>query len=47
MFCVGIRYDWQPLPMCVHSEIMDNWHDPNHNYVGSQVAFKHASDEHD
>ena len=37
------RYDRRPLPICVRGEIMDNWPDPNHSYVGFQSAIKEAS----
>ncbi len=39
------RYDRRPLPMCVHSEIMDSWPDPNRNYVGFQAAIKYAAED--
>jgi hypothetical protein len=37
------RYDRRPLPICVRCEILDNWPDPNHSYVGFQSAIKEAS----
>jgi hypothetical protein len=36
------RYDRRPLPMCVYSEIIDCYPDPNGNYVGFQAALKDA-----
>jgi len=30
----------RPLPICVRGEIMDNWPDPNHTYVGFQAALR-------
>jgi len=36
------RYDRRPLPMCVYSEIIDSYPDPNGNYVGFQAALKDA-----
>jgi hypothetical protein len=37
------NYDQKPLSIWVHGEIMDNWPDPNHSYVGFQSAIKEAS----
>jgi hypothetical protein len=39
------KYDRRPLPMCVRSEIMDSWPDPNCNYVGFQAAIKYAAED--
>jgi hypothetical protein len=39
------RFDWRPLPMCIRGEIMDSWPDPNHVYVGYQVALHDVMDE--
>ncbi len=38
------KYDRRPLPVCVHGEIMDNWPDPNHVYVGFHAALNNVSD---
>jgi hypothetical protein len=37
-------YDRQPLPVCVHGEIMDSWPDPDHVYVGFQSAVRDVVD---
>jgi len=39
------RHDRRPLPVCVRGEIMDNWPDANHKYVGFQAALKEAAQE--
>jgi hypothetical protein len=39
------RYDRRPLPMCVRSEIMVSWPDPNCNYVGFWAAMKYAAED--
>ena len=39
------RHDRRPLPVCVRTEIMENWPDPNRNYVGFQAALKDAAQE--
>jgi hypothetical protein len=41
------RHDRRPLPMCVQSEILDSWPDPNGSYFGFQAAIKHAADDSD
>jgi len=38
------KYDQRPLPVCVSGEIMDNWPDPNHVYVGFCAALNNVSD---
>jgi hypothetical protein len=38
------KFDRRPLPICVRGEIMDNWPDPNHNYVGFQAALRDVAD---
>jgi len=38
------KYDRRPLPVCVRGEIMDNWPDPNHVYVGFHAALNNVSD---
>ena len=39
------RNDRRPLPVCVRGEIMDEWPDPNHEYVGFQAALRDATTE--
>jgi hypothetical protein len=39
------KHDRRPLPVCVRTEIMENWPDPNRNYVGFQAALKDAAQE--
>ena len=39
------KYDRRPLPMCVRSEIIDAWPDPDGNYTGFHAAMKHAADD--
>jgi hypothetical protein len=38
------KFDRRPLPICVRGEIMDNWPDPNHSYVGFQDALRDVSE---
>jgi hypothetical protein len=38
------KFDRRPLPICVRGEIMDNWPDPNHTYVGFQDALRDVSE---
>jgi hypothetical protein len=38
------KYDRSPLPVCVRGEIIDNWPDPNHVYVGFHAALNNVSD---
>ena len=38
-------FDRRPLPVCVQGEIMDEWLDPNHEYVGLQAAMRDAATE--
>jgi hypothetical protein len=39
------KHDCRPLPICVRSEIIDCWPDPNGNYVGFLAAIKHAAQD--
>jgi hypothetical protein len=39
------RHDCHPLPVCVRTEIMENWPNPYRNYVGFQAALKDAAQE--
>jgi hypothetical protein len=39
------KFDRRPLPICVRGEIMDNWPDPNHTYVGFQAALREVADK--
>ncbi len=39
------RFDRRRLPVCVREEILDSWPDPNHSYVGFQLAVKDVSDD--
>lgn len=39
------RYDHWPLPMCIHSEIMENCPDPGHDFIAVQAAIRLASEE--
>jgi hypothetical protein len=41
------HFDRQPLPVCVCGEILDEWPDANHIYVGFQMAIRNAEDEKD
>jgi hypothetical protein len=43
-FRVLRKFDLRPLPICVRGEIMDNWLDPNHTYVGFQAALRDVAD---
>jgi hypothetical protein len=37
------RHDRRPLLMCICIEIIDNWPDPNHIYVGIQAAIEEVA----
>jgi hypothetical protein len=37
-------FDRRPLPVCVRGEILDSWPDPDHVYVGFQLAVRDAAD---
>jgi hypothetical protein len=37
------KFDRRPLLICVRGEIMDNWPDPNHSYVGFQDSLRDVS----
>jgi hypothetical protein len=37
------KHDHHPLPVCAQTEIMENWPDPNRNYVGFQAVLKEAA----
>ncbi len=39
------KHDRRPLPICVWSEIIDSWPDPNGNYAGFLAAIKHAAQD--
>ena len=39
------RYDRRELPVCVQGEIMDSYPDPNHKYVGFQLALQDVEDD--
>ena len=39
------RFDCRPLPVCLRSEILDSWPDPNHEYVGFQQVIKDAAED--
>jgi len=36
-------FDQRQLPVCVCGEILDSWPDPNHIYIGFQLAVKEES----
>jgi hypothetical protein len=39
------RYDRRELPVCVRGEIMDSYPDPNHKYVGFQLALQDVEED--
>jgi hypothetical protein len=38
-------FDRRKLPVCVQGGILNSWLDPNHVYVGFQLAVKEAVEE--
>jgi len=39
------KFDRRPLPICVRGEIMDNWPEPDHVYVGFHSALQDVASD--